>query len=221
MKHLFCKTKEKIISRFAYGSQVQIERGIASTLLHPHDCNIGWFAGESTVILGAGHLSDDQANDITVAKWHIPIEPGILACIQSGFLVIACERRQGGLHTRVYGAQAKVNLNGYGRDIIGLKRKPNEHTDYFHRVPTPKLPDIWPISGCGTVYAWPVHKDHLVAGGTQVVQLEIDRGVSWDIDYVMLVLNIVESISEIPNWVQQIIYLIIGAIVGALAVKYL
>jgi hypothetical protein len=211
------RVREDIVSRLCYGSQATVEEGVAATRQKPLGCNERWFADSSTIILGSGEIKGETQVQDTVATWHVPVEPEIVRKVKSGFLIIACERPQGGLHTQEYGATAKVEINGNNRDIIGLKDIPPGHTDYFHRVPVPRIPDVWPISGCGTVYAWPIHPAHLQESGKQTVRVEIDRNVSWDIDYVLLALTTDVSFLQIPSWLEKLIYALIGAALGAIA----
>ena len=215
----FKRLRNDLTTNFCYGSQATIEKGAGATRNTPLGCDDRWFADSSTIILGADEADQKRHNNSTVANWYIPIEPDLIKKVKSGFLIIACERPQGGLHTQEYGATAKVDINGHNRDIIGLKDIPAGHTDYFHRVPTPKIPEVWPIIGCGTVYAWPIHPKHLNETGNQVVRVEIDPHVSWDIDYVMLALYRDVSFFHVPRWLEKIIYALIGAILGAIAKK--
>jgi hypothetical protein len=101
--------------------------------------------------------------------------------------------------------------------VIGLKDIPNGHTDYFHRVSTPRLPEVWPVSGCGTIYAWPVHRELLRDGEAQTIRVELDPSVTWDIDYVVLALSTRKTVTQLPDWVKQIIYVALGAVLGAVA----
>ena len=167
----------------ASGSAATILSGEASTRSAPHGNRKAWFPNDGTIVLGAG---DDSKNLATLVEWQLEFEPVLENTLEDSFLVVACERTQGGLHTQRYGALATVRINGHVRDVIGLKDVPAGHTDYFHRPPLPRLPEFWPVSGCGTVYAWPVHREHLRSKGNQTVSIEIEEDVRWDIDYVVL-----------------------------------
>lgn len=213
----FKSTRPNIVTSICYGSQAIIEKGVAATRNNPIGCNDRWFADSSTIILGADDADRKGLHVGTVATWHIPVNPKLIKKIKSGFLLIACERPQGGLHTNEYGATAKVEINGNNRDLIGLKDIPAGHTDYFHRVPTPKIPDFWPISGCGTIYAWPVHTAQLNNTGNQLVRVEIEPNVSWDIDYVVLALSTDVSFFQLPGWFEKLLFALLGAILGAIA----
>lgn len=197
----------------AYGSQVHLKSGTASTLRTPKGCPQGWFSGNSTTILGAGSAEGKEKDEKTVAYWDIPVDPDWVERFQRGFLIVACRRYFGGLHTQKYDAKVDILLNDKSIDSFGLKVIPPEHTDYFHRIPTPNLPDLWPFSGCQTVYAWPVLKNQLTESGDQTVTLRMDRDVNWDIDYVALAIR-TESPGEPAKWIQQLIFLLLGALFG-------
>ena len=67
---------------------------------------------------------------------------------------------------------------------------PQNHTDYFHRIPLPSQLldiDIWPLSACQTIYAWPIQNDSLSTSNFQTITVKIDNHISWDIDYVAIV----------------------------------
>jgi len=74
---------------------------------------------------------------------------------------------------------------------------------------------MWPISSCGTIYAWPVQKQHLALGQDQEVKIELEAHVTWDIDYVALV--IYRRKKELREGVKDVILLVLGAILGAIA----
>ena len=165
------------------GSDAKVLSGVASTLAMTHGNRKAWFPNDGTIVLGAG---DNSKNLATLVEWQLEFKPALKNDLEGSFLIVACERTQGGLHTQRYGALATVRINGHVRDVIGLKDIPAGHTDYFHRPPLPRLPEFWPVSGCGTVYAWPVHREHLRSKGNQTVSIEIEDDVRWDIDYVVL-----------------------------------
>jgi hypothetical protein len=216
MKSLLFHKEKQWIPYPVYGSQVEIKNGIGSTLNDPHGCSSGWFAGKSTVILGANEIDDKKTVTKTEVSFAIPVDPVAIRNMEEGFLIIACERYFGGLHTKVYNSLVEIKINDQSRDLFGLKRIPPEHTDYFHRVPLLKIPKIWPISGCQTIYTWPVDKYQLLESGDQTVTLKIDEEVRWDIDYVVILLRTEVLRIKVPNWLQQLIYLIIGAVLGVI-----
>lgn len=214
---LFRTARPDIVTSVGYGSQAVVDEGIAATRRNSRCCDERWFAGSSTIILGADGADNKKSHTRTVATWLLPVDPQLIGKIKSGYLIIGCERSQGGLHTNEYGATATVGLNGNNRDLIGLKDIPPGHSDYFHRVAIPKLPDFWPISGCGTIYAWPVHAYHLNSTGNQSVRVEIEPNVSWDIDYVVLVLSAEVLFFQFPGWLEKLFFALLGAILGAMA----
>lgn len=194
------------------GSQAAIETGLGATARNPEACNAGWFVGATTVILGGG----GHGTPPTTARWEILVDPGAIRHCQAGYLVICCERAHGGLHTLRYGATAEVCLNGRNRDLIGLKDVPAGHTDYFHRPPTPlAIPEAWPSSGCATVYSWPIDRRHLSDTGTQTVTVRLEKDISWDIDYVSVLL--VHTSRKLRDPYKQIAYIVLGALLGAVA----
>lgn len=184
-----------------YGSQAQLESGIASTLRAPRGCPLSWFSGNSTIILGAGDAADDEVHDKTVASWDIAVDPEWIQNLERGFLIVACRRYFGGLSSQKYGAEIEIFVNDQHVDGFGLKVIPPDHSNYFHRIPTPELPDLWPLSGCQTVYAWQVLKDQLTESGDQTVTVRIERNVNWDIDYVAFALRSEFVSREPPRWI--------------------
>jgi len=189
-----------------------VEKGVGWTAGNPGPCNPGWFVGDTTTILGA----DDADHGSTVARWQVLVDPAAVEKCESGYLVICCERTHGGLHTRRKGAAARVSLNGHNRDLIGLKDRPAGHTDFFHRLPDPpQFPRVWPVSGCATVYSWPVDKRHLATLGTQVVEVELEKDVAWDIDYVCLIIS--RTSYRVREACKQIGYVLLGVVLGAIA----
>jgi len=99
-------------------------------------------------------------------------------------LVIASVRYFGGLHSGTYNSRAEIFINNKVVDGFGLRDKPPNHSDYFHRIPTPNnIPNVWPISNCQTVYAWTILREKLVNSNHQIVTIRIGNYVRWDIDY--------------------------------------
>lgn len=165
------------------GSTCSIQSGIVSTSAQKNGCHDGWFRGTTTAILG----SDDQERyEKTQACWQIDTNCDSLKKFQRGYVVIGCIRRFGGLHSSRFGAQVDIILNGRPIDNFSLMIIPDGHTDYFHRVPPPNLPDIKPISACETLYTWSIQKSDLNEKNHQIVTVVIEREISWDIDYVGL-----------------------------------
>jgi len=169
------------------GSSFHLKSGIASTVREPNGCPDSWFSGDSTLILGSGEVQEKN-NSKTVALWKITLTPYWRHHFEKGFLVVGCLRYFGGLHSKLYGAQVEIIFNRTPIDGFGLMIIPENHTDYFHRIPAPQqLPNIWPLSACQTTYAWPIRNVNLSSTDVQTITIEIDKDVSWDIDYVAIV----------------------------------
>ena len=212
MKSIFFEASVAVTHETVPGSQAEIETGAGSTARNPGTCNPGWFVGGTTIILGAGNADTGPA----IARWHLLVEPALIRQCEAGYLVICCERPHGGLHTARKGALVRVAINGQNRDLIGLKDKPAGHTDYFHRIPKPpQLPSVWPVSGCATVYSWPVDGRHLADSGTQVVTVELEKDVSWDIDYVSLLIS--HTSYHVREPCKQVVYVLLGVVLAAIA----
>lgn len=163
-------------------------KGTASTIKDMNHCSQSWFSGETTVIIGSGDRKEENRNVKTTASWKIDLDSSWLGNLTKCFLVIGCLRYFGGLHSQRYGAQVEILFNNNYIDGFGLMIKPENHTDYFHRIPLkPELPDIFPLSACQTIYQWPVMKSNFSQNTTQTVTIKIDNDVSWDIDYVAII----------------------------------
>lgn len=176
------------------GSALTLESGLCGT----SDKSTGYtpesFSGRSTVVLGAPDETAMASIPGTTASWSIPVDDRYVAQFSEGFLVIACLRFFGGLHSFFYNTRAAVYLNKTPVDFIDLRIKPQHHGDYFHRIPTPTFPKDAPLSLCQTIYAWTILKDKLVMEPNQLVAIKIDSQVWWDIDYVALVIKDTTSI---------------------------
>ena len=103
-------SNQRLVLAQAVGSDANVIFGIASTRAAPRGNNDAWFPNEGTVILGAG---ENLEKSKTVAEWQLRFEPQVEDDIEDAFLVVACERTQGGLHTQRFGALATVHVNGY------------------------------------------------------------------------------------------------------------
>ena len=121
-----------------------------------------------------------------VASWNIAVDQVWIQYFIKGYLVIGCLRYFGGDHSETYGARVEILLNEKHVDGFGLMITPENHTDYFHRIPLLDLPRIWPLSGCQTLYAWPIHNEILKTHGDQKVTVHIDKDINRDIDYVAI-----------------------------------
>ncbi len=192
------------------------------------------FAGDHSFILGW----DDPSRKLesSSAEWLLPANQANVKAAEGGVLIVACERLYGGLHTskaiEQFNGKAKpasrepdfkIFFNDSEKDGFALLDKPPGYTDYFHRVPDGdvkellKLIDasaIWPVPLCRTIYSWPINKDALEIGKDQVVKIELAPQVLWDIDYVVLVLR--KPKPQLHPEVVKIMYLILGALLGAL-----
>lgn len=189
------------------GNQARILYGSGTTKENPGDFNPAFFSA-STLILGT-------RRENSAGTWNLHLSNSDFKTVQNGFLIIACERVHGGLHSREHGTAARIYFNGQQRDFIRLKDISGGHTDFFHRPPLPPFPQMWPISSCGTIYAWPLEKQHFVPGQDQEVKIELEAHVTWDIDYIALVLYRLKK--ELREGVKEIILVVVGAILGAIA----
>ena len=172
------------------GSSLYLVNGIVGTTQAPNGHPLTSFSGDSTVILGASDSEGMESILETTAAWSILLKARTLRYFDSGFLVVACLRYFGGLHSGTYNSRVKILMNHKVVDGFGLREKPPNHSDYFHRVPSPNLPDILPISHCQTIYAWPLLKDKLANTLEQLVSITIGNYVRWDIDYIGFVFKV-------------------------------
>jgi hypothetical protein len=171
------------------GSKATLTRGTAVTAQSAADCPPYWFSGDSTIILGAGQILSEQAASDTLATWYIPTAIPTAHHFKRGHLVVACLRYFGGLHSYQKDSRIDVFVNDNLIDGFALRIIPPDHSDYFHRIPVPVLPNVSPLAGCQTVYAWPLRKYLLAFGIFQKIAIRIDKGVRWDVDYVGLLLE--------------------------------
>lgn len=198
------------------GSHATIKAGLGATKAHPGDCDRGWFSNDSTVILGGQDLSREERAVATQAEWAFEVDPTVIKHAVSGLLVIACERAQGGLHTKRKSAEARVDFNGESKDIIYLATQPQGHNDYFHFMMVPdQVRNIWPLSACNTVYSWPIHPNQLQKQEVQTLTLSIQDSVAWDIDYVVLILNVDGLDKELRPWIKTLLWALVAAFLGA------
>lgn len=208
MENPLFKRLLRTINAYTDGSKTETLNGYAATKLNPRDFDIHYFSSDSTLILGS-------RLGATEATWEIDLKKKDVSAIESGFLAIGCVRIHGGLHSRKRSTSARIYLNDHPRDQITLKAGAEGHTDYFHRPLLPEFPLLWPISACSTLYAWAVDTRHLREASSQIVRLELDRHVTWDIDHLALVLF--SSKRELRDGVKEILLLIAGAFLGAIA----
>ncbi|MDD5131307.1 MAG: toll/interleukin-1 receptor domain-containing protein [bacterium] len=185
-------------SSFMLGSQLRLVNGVAGTAPATEGHPLTSFYGDSTVILGAADSKDMESISKTTAIWSIPLDADTLRFFDSGYLVVACLRRFGGLHSKTYDSRVEISVNHKVVDGFGLRVKPPEHSDYFHRVPLPvDFPEISQISKCQTVNAWPILKDKLENTLEQKVSITIGNYVRWDIDYIGLVFKLSRACHQI------------------------
>ena len=176
------------------GSSARVERGMGPTKRNPMHCNVGWFYGDCTIILdGGGDRAPDEISEVA-ALWDVPVRAEDIDAADHGFLIIACTRQFGGLHTQIDDSRVSISINGQQLDYFGLRDIPPGHTDYFHlprREPHwPWLTEVDPIlASCQTIYTWPIQPTHLKSQKAQTVQVRLDPQVGWDIDYVGLLLH--------------------------------
>jgi len=168
------------------GSSVVVESGHAVTLANAGAVAEYWLSGETTAILGAAPLQPEGIDDSTTAHWNITLDPSNIQHFSRGFLIVACLRRFGGLHSVVVNSRADVWLNQSRIDGFALRVIPAEHSDYFHRPAVPDNPQVAGFLDCQTIYAWPILKPSLNVNGSQRVRVRIDKQVRWDVDYVAL-----------------------------------
>jgi|CXWL01.1.fsa_nt_gi hypothetical protein len=180
------KNDERWSTATVRGSTVVVESGFAVNLQTAGTAPEYWFSGHTTTILGAAGDRPEGIDEETVASWRLTLDAGSVQHFSRGFLVIACLRRFGGLHTDVKNSRADVWLNQSRIDGFALRIIPSEHSDYFHRPPVPDNPHVSSFLDCQTIYAWPIQKPALNADGLQQIKVRIDKRVRWDVDYVGL-----------------------------------
>jgi HNH endonuclease len=191
LNHLDISVNEEWRAFQVPGSSFKLQYGIASTIENLNHCSKNWFSGNFTAILGAGAaVTKKRIDQKTLASWQIELTKYWEDNFKKGYVIIGCLRYFGGLHSDEYGAHVAIYFNDKPMDEFSLMITPENHTDHFHRIPIPgQLSDIdiWPLSTCQTIYAWPIQKHNLVKDDFQIVSVEIDENVSWDIDYVAIV----------------------------------
>ena len=175
------------------GSSANILSGLGQTKNNLVGADIGWFAGDSTIIIDGLDMETGQKLHHVIATWEIPVDPKIIDRALHGFLVITCLRQFGGLHTEEKGQSVSIYLNEQQIDLFGLEVIPEGHTDYFHRQ-NRQLDPHWLssldpfLASCMTIYHWPIFDVHLVSPQAQIVKVVLESQAYWDIDYVALLL---------------------------------
>ena len=159
------------------GSSYNLISGIASTRSdcngHPSD-----FFSERTVILGK--------QKPTKVSWKIQIEQKYIQRFNKGYLVIACIREFGGLHSERKGAGVSILINNIPVDKFQLLVMPQRHSDYFHINRNSKPSNLEHLSTHSTIYAWPIRNGSLLNTPEQTVTVSIEKDVYWDIDDVAI-----------------------------------
>lgn len=217
MLQLFIETDYSWVSSRIDGSAATVTRGMGATKHNPLHCDVRWFTGNQAIILdGGGEWAPEQISEVH-ATWKIPVEQDVINATEHIFLVIACTRAYGGLHTQNEGQNVSISLNDEQLDYFRLKDIPEGHTDYFYRSPgerqLPRLLEVDPVLGaCATVYSWQVQPHHLRRSSHQIVGVALDPEVRWDIDYVSLLTS--KRIHNLRPGVVQILLVILGALLG-------
>lgn len=161
--------------------------GTAASLTNRAGHRTEFFAGESTLILGKD-MSTGVPSERTKVQWRIPTIAHQPTIFVEPYLVVACSRFHGGLHSLIYDSDAIVTLNDHPVDKINLRIKPTESSDYFQRISLPAgLPALLPFNHCQSVHAWSLMRHHLQSAAYQDLTLDIAPGVNWDVDYVGIV----------------------------------
>lgn len=65
------------------------------------------------------------------------------------------------------------------------------------------------------MYSWLVDRRHLAATGTQEVLVEVETDVSWDIDYVCVVVS--RTSYQLRDACKQVAYILLGVVLGVIA----
>lgn len=172
------------------GTAATVETGVAATLTTGANLPSYWFSGDSTLVLGVSPSGPGLPPTETVARWDLTVDASAVSRSQRAFLVLACLRYFGGLHSYREGARADIWLNDRQVDGFALKIIPPGHTDYFHRPPLPDVPCIADFRDCQTLYAWPVQKTSLHSDRPQTVRVRLQPDVHWDVDFVALLLQL-------------------------------
>ena len=84
---------------------------------------------------------------------------------------------------------ANLYINGRHKDRISLLVIPPGYADYYHIEPPTDLSAFPKLRNCKTVYTWNIPIEFLRHDGRVVVEVRLDPGVYWDIDYVALIFN--------------------------------
>jgi hypothetical protein len=206
----------------ANGADAHLVKGYSATRSAPGRCNPDWFASDQTIVLGLEARQECQVAETTEVEWWLLIPNDLVRKASETRLIVACQRRTGGLHTKQKNARARILLNGKAVEIFSLNSKPEGHDDYFCRQPVPHDCNVPP---CDTVYHWHFSPGllrkgkQLHAGIAQNVRLELDPEINWDIDYVGFAIKTTRWTYR--KWVVAVLMLVLAALIEELMRRFL
>jgi hypothetical protein len=199
-QQLFLSEKRKV----EYGNDDWIKRVITGAEFHSFNGIIGTeqntsehpetsFSGKTTIILGSPKENVDIQNRPTNVIWLLQMNEIDIQKFKKGFLVFACKRYFGGLHSMKFNEKITISLNGKSIDGFNLKVIPENHSTYFHRVSPPvDFPKLAPFKDCETIYTWRLFKDRLSPNKPQILEVNIGPTARWDIDFIGIVYSFME-----------------------------
>ncbi len=163
-----------------------------------------WY-NPSTIILGVNPESpgDDKWNG-GWAEWTFKTDPKVLKSLTSAYLRITTIRAQGELHStkegdkRGYRKRGGVFINEIRIDILYLVKSTERGEAY----------------GISKVGPYPIIDYIDKEKSEQIVKLQVDPTVAWNIDEVCL--ELIVKRMPLKSWVWEIIGMIIGALISAL-----
>lgn len=177
-----------------YGQSADILEGPWGSQNQPGSCDLRWFSGPETIILGEDIGAAATVSGV-VAEFKIPVDRDLLSNVTQGCIVVACRREHGGLHSAKEDALVRISLNGHPIEFFGLKTEPEgDYTDHFYHSKTQVPAKVDVLEECRTVYPWKFRSKWLAKHGNdpgpgiqyQTLRIELDPGARWDIDYVVL-----------------------------------
>ena len=206
-------------SATAQGSDAILHVGYASTRREPGDCNPGWFPTDSTVILGLEARTGALPPTTTLAEWRIFVPHEYIRRANKTLLVIASKREQAGLHSMKRDALTRIKVNDLPVDMVGVWTPPPSGADFWYRQYNQiKLPNVDVLEDCGNIYVWSVDRSHLLEDRKhQIVSVEMDPELNWDIDLVGLLLRVPTRHAHPALWALALA--VVSAILGALMAK--
>ena len=137
------------------------------------------FFSKTTVLLGK--------KTPTTVSWKIKVEPEYIEKFSCGYLLIACEREFGGLHSQRRGSKVSIFLNNCDIDKFQLLEKPQGHDDFFYVSRNDQPLNLEHLKTYKTIYTWSISKDRLLRNvSDQTVTVSIEESVYWDIDAVAI-----------------------------------